>query len=432
MALEYAAGTFTWSSADAVGAIYTVSGLTFQPKAIRFFWSGITASISPSTTSNLNRGVGFATGISDRCSVMSFSEVSAGSAVTATFAANDAVCGVIDGAAGRTGALDINSITASGFTVIVDDQSPISLTIVWEAWGGSDITVAVVGDIAEPAATGSQNYAVAGFAAGATDQVVMFAGVQSTAALNAGLADDSGMHVGFAAGTTAGDNITVCGNSDDGSATMDTDGYCFCGDCLSMITVAGGNPNARASLTAFNDNSFTLNWSARGVTNRRSIFLAIKGGLWRSNFLTIDGATLNSISTVSGLPFTPVGISVVGRMTTQSAAGVSSAHDRISMGAGKSTSNSATVGGWDVDATANATIRTTAGAGLVLSFFNGSNNGFYDLDSINSDGFTIKILSAIGVASEFIGYLTFGNASASDRNGLIRFVNQSPNRASRY
>jgi hypothetical protein len=417
MALSYAHGVIRWLSTDAATTVYTVSGLSFQPKALRFYWVGLRTDLSPDASASMRRGVGFAVSTSERRSVASFSEDLAGSATTATVAANDCVVCTVDGAGNRDGELDLNSITSDGFTLIVDDQGVASFDVFWEAWGGTDITVAAVGDFAEPAATGNVDYTVTGFTSGATDQVVMFAGVQSTAAINTALADDSGMHVGFAASTTAADNVTVCGNSDDGSGTMDTDGYCQDGECLSMITVAGGNPNARAALTAFGTNNFRLNWIARGVTGRKSIFLAIKGGAWKSGALTINGNSGGATATVSGLSFTPVGMSLIGRMTAENTSATSTANDRIGFGNGSSTTTRAYATCIDVDATASAGIYLGDGTDQVLAYTTSTGIAAiataYDINAMNSDGFQLIVDTAGGVASEFIGYLTFGNAAAS-------------------
>ncbi len=191
--------------------------------------------------------------------------------------------------------------------------------------GGDDITVAEALSIAEPVATGNVDYTVTGFTADGVGQVVMFAGVQQTGASPAVGRQDSGRCVGFASGTAAANNAVAMGNSDDGSATMDTDGYCKTGECLGMIAVAGGNPSARAQLTQWNTNGFRLNWIARVTTNRRYIALAIKGGLWQAGSYTINGNTLNATATVSGLAFQPLGVDLIGRMTVEQAAGVSTA-----------------------------------------------------------------------------------------------------------
>ena len=415
MAISYAHGAIQWLAADGVSTTYTVSGLSFQPVGIRFSWCGLqNAADAVSGAVNSRRGVGFAVSTSSRRSVGSFSQDTPTAANCGTVACSDCVVVTTDGAGALDGMLDINAINSDGFQLIVDDMTPANLTIFWEAWGGPDITVAVVGDIAEPAATGDQDYAVTGFRSGATNQVVMLAGVQSVAAVNTAEAGDSGMYIGYTTGPN-GQNIVLIGNSDDASGTMDTDGYARGDECLGMIVIAGGTGvNARAALTRFNDDGFRLNWAARATTNRRSIFMALKGGEWRAGDYTIDGNTGSATATVSGLTFTPLGVSLIGRMATESASNSAGANDRMGWGCGSSTSSRRSMGVLDEDATIVAEIDTTIQYDQVLCFPStaGALLSAYDISQMNSDGFQIIVDVAGGVASEWQGYLTFGNLNS--------------------
>jgi len=413
MALDYEHGAVQWLAADVATTVYTVSGLAFQPKALRFYWVGLqSAADAVSQAVNMRRGIGFAVGTADRRCVGSFAQDTPTTANLDTVARNDAIAVTTTGAGTTDGLLDLNSITSDGFTLIVDDQVPANITVFWEAWGGTDITVAAVGDIAEPATTGDVDYTVTGFVSGATDQVVMLAGVQSTAALNTGLASDSGMYVGFATGSGA-ENIILLGNGDDASGTMDTDGYARGDECVGMITVAGATTvDARAALTQFGTDNFRLNWAARAVTDRRSIFLAIKGGGWRAGDYVIAGNSASATATVSGLLFTPKGISLIGKMEAENASNSASTNDRMSFGSGSSTSSRRSMGVLDENATLVAEVDATIQYDQVLCFpsTTGTLISAYDINAMNSDGFQIIVDVAGGVASEWQGYLAFGDA----------------------
>lgn len=415
MALNFSHGSVQWLTSQVLGTVITVTGLGFEPKAIRFYWVGLQSN-SPTNAVSIavdeRRGVGFATGTADRCSVGTFSQTAAGNANCGSVATNTACVITVDGNGTVSGLLDLNSITADGFTLIVDDVAPANITVYWEAWGGSDITVATTGTLTEPAATGTQNYTVNGFTSDGINQCVMFAGVQATTALGTGQAQDSGLHVGFATSTSTANQVTVCGNSDDGSAQMDTDGYSIQGECLSMIVIAGGNPNARATLSAWGTNQFSLNWLARATTGRRSIFMAIKGGGWQSGTYTINGNTLNATSSVISLPFFPKGLSLIGRMTATQTAGTSTVEDRIGFGSGSSTTSRNSAGVYDVNGLSNSEIATIVQYDSVLSFPSdaGTVQTSYDISDINAYGFTITVDTAGGVANELHGYLTFGDA----------------------
>jgi hypothetical protein len=417
MALSYSHGAIQWLAADAATTVYTVSGLSFQPKALKLFWQGLaSATDTTSETANIRRGVGFGTSTSDRRCVAVLSADAGTAAVTATAAYDSAIVAVI-GDAVDDGLLDLNSITSDGFTLIVDDQIAADITVFWEAWGGSDITVATTVRIEEPGATGNQDYTVTGFSStDSDDQVVMIAGVRAVN-LNSPDAQDSSLSIGFATGGSDSENVVVLGGSDDGSATMDTGGYCKTGEVLAgFANGVGGVIQSRAKMTQFNTDGFRLNWLAVGTTGREQICLAIKGGSWRAGSYTIDASALNATATVSGLSFAPVGLSLISRGASENAAGVASVNDRISMGCGSSTSSRRCMGNIDEDSTANAEIDlaieydqvlvrpTTSGGGVATAF---------DINAMNSDGFQIIVDVALSPVTEWNGYLTFGDAGAA-------------------
>jgi hypothetical protein len=415
MALGFAHGSVQWLTTDALNATKVVTGLGFTPKALRFYWVGLQSNSPTNGVSgavNQRRGVGFAVSAASRRCVGTFAEDNNNAASNdGSVAADNSVCITVDGAGTVDGRLDINSFDADGFTLIVDDVTPANITVFYEAWGGTDITAAVVGDIAEPAATGTQNYTVSGFTSDGLNQCVMFAGVQSVSALNTGQGQDSGLCVGFATSTSTTNNVVVVGNADDNSGTGDTDGYCIQGECLAQIVIAGGNPNARATLSAWGTDLFTLNWLARATTNRRNIFLAIKGGSWQASSYTIAGNTLNSTTTVSELPFNLKGISLIGRMTAQSTAGTSTAQDRISFGSAISTTSRNSAGVLDNNNADPSEIGTIVRYDSVLSFPTavGAVQATYNINAFNLNSFQIIVDTAGGVASEFHGYLSFGD-----------------------
>lgn len=432
MALSFAHGAIQWLTSDALNATKVVSGLPFQPKAIRFYWIGYqsaTTASSSATPLQERRGVGFAVSTSSRRSVGTFSQAWNGGTPVGTSncgsaARDDCVVCTTDGAGASDGRLDISAIAADGFTLIVDDVTPANITVFWEAWGGDDITVAAVGDITEPAATGDQDYTVTGFTATGTDQVVMFAGVQDPNALNTDYAEASSLHVGFASSPT--DQITVLGSSDDASTSMDTDGHCRTGQCISMIIPAGAaTVNAYASLTQWNANGFRLNWAARATTGRRSIFLAIKGGCWKASSYTIDGSSANATATVSGFPMAPRGACFIGRMGATSTATNAQANDRIGFGTATGTSDRRSMGILDEDATASSNVEIDCSidyeACLCFPSTSGTLQSAYDINAWNSDGFQVIVDTAGGVASEWQGYLLFGDSNnfANRRTNII-------------
>lgn len=430
MALEVAHGSFRWLAADGVGATYVVSGLSFQPKAILFLLCGMGSDTDAATeTSSVQQGVGVATSTTSRRCVSIRELDNQATMVCSSGYRTDAIALAFGGVTVE-GLLDLSAIAADGFTAIVDDQIPANRQVFWIAWGGADITVAVDGDIAEPAATGDQDYTVTGFVAAATDQVVILAGVQTADAAPAAERNDSGIFIGFATSGADADNVVMAGNADDASADADTDGYCKTAECLAMHLISGGNPNARAKLTQFGTDNFRLNWIARAVTSRRSIFLAMKGGSWKAGAYAIDGSTLNATATVSGLAFAPKGIVGIGRMTAEQAAGTATAENRFGIGVGTSTTSRRATGFWSEDAATASEINQVIEYDQVLAFPSnaGALGSAYDINAMNSDGFQIIVDVAGGVASEWQGYLAFGDAPAAGGGFGLRLAGQRNHR----
>jgi len=426
--LQFAHGAVQWLTTQALNTVIPVTGSTFasgsatgqefEPKAIRFYWTGIqsnrpTALITNNTVSE-RRGVGFAASAASRASVGSTSTQNSGNANCGSIFSNTACVVTVTDAGVLDGLLDINTFNSGGFTLIVDDVAPQNITVFWEAWGGDEITNVTVGSIAEPAATGLQSYTATGFVANPIngDQCVMFAGVQSVSAAGTGEGQDSGLHVGFSTGTATGSNITLCGNSDDGSATMDTDGYNYTGECLSMITIAGGNPNARAVLSAYGTNTFTLDWRARNNLNRRSIYMAIKGGEWSAGSTTIAGNTLNSTTTVGDFPFNVRGVSLLGSLKTISTIATSTGNDRITFGSGISPTFRNSASSLDFDNIPTSAVQLAVNYAQVLVYPTTASTAVfaaYDINNLKANSFQLITDTAGGVANEWIGYLAFGD-----------------------
>lgn len=420
MAMHYAHGLVQWLSADANGTNYVVTGLGFQPKAMMFVRGASTSATDAAGTGDLQKSIGVATAIDQRrCSTV-ISVNGQTQSTTAGVVFNDCVLGGISSTAVNA-KLDLTAIGSDGFTLTVDDQSPVNVMVFWQAWGGTDITVAAVADIVEPGATGTQDITVTGFTSGATDQALIVVASSTTDTFGTiTTTADSRMGLGFATGTTDATNIMVTGQSDDSSGITDTDGAGKPGMCLGTIASVGGSVASRAKVTAWGTDLFTLTWAAREQA-RRHFALAIKGGSWAAGSYTIDGSTLNATATVSGLSFTPGGVMIIGRRSTETASGsTSSVEDRMSVGFGSSTSSRRATGYWDEDALETTDINLCNEYDQILAFPDsaGALGSAYDLNAINADGFQIIVDTAGGVASEWQGYLAW-NSTAPAGGGAL-------------
>lgn len=425
--LFYDHGLITLSDADTLNTTKVVT-CEFEPKAIRFTWSGIgsTGGFYYSSNSNINRGVGFAQSTTSRSCVSSFSTNGVTTTDCGSGWSNTSCVMLINGAGAAIAKLDINSINSDGFTLIVDQalglgQGPY--LIKWEAWGGSDITNVTIGAIAEPSAVGTQNYTATGFVTSPflSDQCVMIAGVQSVSATDVIEQQDSGLCMGFATSTSTSNNIVLVGNSDDASVGSDTDGYNYTGECSAMITIAGGATNARAVLSSYGANIFILNWLERATTNRRSIYMAIKGGLWNAGSTTIAGNTLNSTATLSGFSFRIRGGCLMGAMKAQSTQDTSTVQDRMSYGSFRKGRGLLGEKDYDVyasymtssDFNAAATSDTCIGYSelMGLGYLDEAATRIteYQVSGVGGNSTTLVTSIAGGVSNEWIGYLIFGD-----------------------
>ena len=422
MSFYYAFGHLNWLSADALNHTYTVStfdvstSTSFQPKALRFAWTNGVGDASQGSRKDVARGIGFATGTADRRCVATMDQDAAASMTCSSGYRTDAAVLVMTTAGAVDGLLDVNSISATGFQMIVDDAVSVSKSILWEAWGGTEVANAVTGDAPEPAATGVQSYTT-----NFMPSVVMFAGVQTSTAAQAAGRQDSGLSYGVMTGI----NNARCveGNNDDASASSDTDGvFSPSGEVINQIVIGGGAIDARATTTSplFSDTGFSLNWTARAVTDRRNIWLAIGGSAWWvADALTIDGSVVNSTTTVSGLPFKPKGVQFFGRMVSSTASGT---QDRLSFGMGGFDNTAAQFrraeGCFSEDSDTSATCSVWFANDRVLAYPSnaGAELTAYDLNAINNDGFQVITDVAGGVANELIGYLTFGSARSIAKN----------------
>ena len=434
--MNHAIGVVHWLAADVATTTYTVNlDAGFDLKAIRFYATGLHSATDAVSGASARSGVGFATGTASRRAVGGFDITAHATNVCGSAIRNDCVMVTAATDGTTTGALDITTFSSTQFVLTVDDQIPGDLTIGWEAWGGSDITVATVIDISEPAATGVQSYTVTGFVASATDQVVMLAGCNVTAALNSASDVGTGTYIGYCTGSASANNIVIVGNNEDGAATSDCSGYCQTGECLAMIPPTGGSAVTARAIGAFATDAFTLNWLERGTTDRKSVALCIKGGYWQTGAYTIDGATLNATATVSGLAFQPIGVDLIGAMRAENAVDTATSHKRLGFGSAKSTTSRQSMGLLAVTALADSDINIALEYDSALCFpsATGTLQAAYDLDALTSDGFRIIVDVAGGVASEWQGYLAFASAT-SELAPQSRIVNTSfaVTRASSY
>lgn len=435
MALSYAHGSQLWAAADAATTNYVISGVGFTPKAIMVWTNGQTSSTDAVTSAtNARVNIGFCASTTNRYCNAILDVDAAAAADTQEIYRTDAVVASVSAAGAMDGLLDISAIGADGFTFTVDDQIPADIRVFWCAWGGADITNAEVIAIAEPAATGNQDYVLAGAFQG---DAVLLTGTQIVSATDVNDAEIQDAGLMFGAATGPSNQYVVAINSDEGSLNADLDIYARSDKCAAMVVVAGGNPNAEAAFVQWNSNGFRLNWTARGLTNRRYLALVIKGGQWAAGAYTLNAQTTGNTATVSGLAFQPVGALSATHGQTQSTAATSQSGTSFGLGCWSSPSSRRTVIFGGADAAANMDIALGIDYDSIHIFVSGGAIVVaVDLDVVNADGFRVIVDLGFAPASTTVlfGYLTFGDAAAGPAFMAAEpfIVRQAVNRGATY
>lgn len=337
MALNYACGITSLLAADTVGTTRAVSGLGFQPKALRFSCNGhysATDSTDAPGSGAQNCSLAIAASASSRYCVGWSDAAGATTSATGRVTRDDCICCLVGSGGASNGRMDISSIDADGFTLICDQVAGQDGSIFWEAWGGSDITDVTCSTITEPAATGAVSYSATNFTADGKDQVVMFLGGAPTA-LNTGAGNDGIVMIGAIAN---GSQFVWAGFMADGVGTTNTACYHYASDCLANYSSAGAI-DAQAQFSAWAAGQFTLNWSARATTGRIYPYLAIKGGTWDILNDGMNATTLNNTHNFTGQVFTPSGVCLLGSYDGYNASATPTANLYLFMGAAASASS---------------------------------------------------------------------------------------------
>jgi len=385
------------------GAAGTTVPITvgFQPKVVIFWESGRTESTDTELLGNEQRGFGVAVTPTDRRVICSQSQDAQSSAVVdRAHRADAAICSMTTGGA-IDGLGDLSSMDANGFTLIIDDAFATDLRIHYLALGGSAITTAATGMFTEPAVAGNQDVTTVGFQ---PDAVVFFsAGIATDPP---GTATDSKLMIGYAAGAGNPNDAVWIGASDDGQGTMVTRSYHRAGESVAMFDAGETVTDARASVTAWLSNGFTLNWVER-ASNRRVFYLALKGG----SYAVGDVLTRTTSGTVveTGVGFSPVASLFLSHNKAQSTADTPQANDELSIGAFGSTANRGAQCVNDWNGVGTSVVGTGVEHDELYCNMDGAGNpeGLMGIQSIDSDGFTLS-MDLPDPAAEFVSYLAFG------------------------
>jgi hypothetical protein len=399
-----ATGSFLTGTGAAASTV-AVAGLGFQPKLVLFYWNGSATSGDEITTGNLRCGGGYAASTSDRRNVGGQSEHGPTTMNTDHQAGDESCIRVLSTAGALAGALDLQSMDAGGFTLVVDTQMAADMRVHYMAFGGDDITNVQGGEFLEPAATGNQATTGVGF----QPDIIFTFGVPMT-----GTPPNQGaFNIGYFGAAISSSAMGVIAWGDENNiGTSDTGCVNDKDHCVARIDAAVGSQVARAALVSMDVDGFTLNWVSRAFTGVHYFYVAVKGGSWAIG--QFDTATdTSTVRTVSGLSFEPKGLLFYSTGSADvSDASLSSDGAIVSVGLATSASTRQMVGWHSLHAQATAVVMEIRETDSIYAMVVHNNptptlRATMDLTAITSDGFTAQ-MTAAETAVVPITYVVFG------------------------
>lgn len=406
------------------GAVDTTLDVTcgFQPKAIIFWWSGITDSTDACTFGNSLMGIGFATQSEGNYQSLT-DDNGAGSQTSSTATATIGTNCIVVYQVGTTtldGAMAIDSFAnwpADGFRVKVTNTMPVDLRVGFWAIGGTDITDVDIIQYTE--ATPTYTITTVGFQA----DVIFF--------LSGGLTLFSKGELGLGISTAGHLNAFLGCGTDQGSASADTAAYC--GTEIMAAIFNGANPQVldnTSSVSAITSNGF--DGAATAAVTRRC--MAIKGGLWKSG--TLSTRTDSNGISISGLGGTPKGVMVLSANRAQSTSSTPTAPLKMSIGAATSTTERHAQVYVSQDGSGNMRvvravehdelyINVTAPGSDGADGASGTVEGLMDVSSVDADGYTF-VMDDTDSSAFFATYVMVGETAATGTNEAAAYLPPMP------
>jgi hypothetical protein len=257
--IDVAVGSFSTGTTTG-SAITAVSGLAFQPKAALTAHSTTSASVSATTRYN----IGFASGASNEWGATSYeSDNSAQMATAHGWSASDYIYGGVT--SGLDTDIDFNAFTSDGWTHNIT-AVPASMLICYIALGGN--AQYYVGNDAQKTTTGTEATTGVGFEPSA---LIANMALRTTAGYDAN--GDFYTHLGFMDGTAeAGGHVF---SEDDVGDAHTSRGVDSTYSLFAVTDDATPTVAAKASLSSFDSDGFTVNWNTADATARLFGFLAI-------------------------------------------------------------------------------------------------------------------------------------------------------------
>lgn len=411
--LDVAVGAFQWNSADAAGTTYTETP-GFQSKVLLFFCSGISSTVdATSSTTRWRSSFGAAVGTASRWAVGVFDQDAAATMITASAKRTDAILVTINNAATPAvdGLLDLSSITATTFVVIVDDAAPVNLTVEWMALGGVDITNTETGEVVWAAGTGNETFTLLG---SFTPKLGIFACARNTDAAGNTVGAHASMSIGVALSST--ERACVALDAEDAVATSDTYFYGLDIECFATLDATTGVPEDRADFVSWGAGSFTLNKLEN--TNTPPMLYCVVGGTFQVSLAGLLTGTTVGTTVTHTTGFAPLGVMSLSAQNVESTQNVAGAIAACGVGFGRSAADRLCTTGASSDAVADSAIFLSIQYDAIFTSSGGTH--IEDIDAFNAADVRY-ILDLATATNRFFVSVAFGEAPAVGQPTMRRW-----------
>jgi hypothetical protein len=406
-------GSIAVLSTDVATTTYAPTSFGFQPKAL-LIWGNSTGSGLADQTSGSQHGrfcKGFATGTGARYCVAVQAEDNSAVTDNDSMVRDDCVFIHLSNAGASNGRIDVQSIDADGFTLVVDEQFGNSIAIHYIALGGSDLSDVAVGTWTEPGSTGVQTI-VSGLSFRPTFGLLAL--TQGTT-INT-RADSCGISIGAMDGTN--EWVTLFGETNN-LTDGDPWSYSRDGECIAMLdpaaAVDANSTNFRASFSSFASDGLAINVAERAAS-RLGIYLLMRGPRFKVTSIATRADGNDIVVTGAGVG-TPRGCLVASNMVAETTADtpVNTAGGAVGFGAAESPTVRRAVSMHTADAAA-----TTSAVNIVefdevyarLAHGSATIEALMGLVSFDADGATFVMDDPeTGGSEAWAGVVLFGDAS---------------------
>jgi len=384
-----------------VGSTITVTGLGFMPIAVIFWWNGRTEAIDSAGDGTSRRGTGVAVTPTDRRATSTISVNGVNPTQTATRNTPNACVSLLLDTTTVDGELDLQSMDADGFTLVVDNAFATSYRIFYTAIGGDDFVNAKTGQDTVPLTAIPKSITGLGFQ---PDMVYLFATQNASTPPVTGV--DSILSIGAA--ISASEQAVWCGGSNNAVTPAQTISYARTGECLALTNSGTSALNTHAVLTSLDADGFTLNFTeVPGATAPFFNYLAIKGGSYALGSLSTRTDTTPITVLTPG--YTAIAGLLLSANRTESTSDTPTDNDSWSMGGFSGTSLRGAAGIIDIDNGASSHVVTAIDfdAVYVNIATGGTVVGVMDIDTIAS-GSVSFVMEDPDPSAMFVWYLLIG------------------------